>query len=153
MKPSHTTAAMAATMTFLLTSVAGAQDEKTAYTHISDVVIFDGVNERTTEGSVLIEDNLIKEVGANVKAPEGATVIDGGGRFLMPGLIDAHTHLMVTGPTDDVFGWQPEYIALRSGAEAKAQLMRGFTTVRDMGGPLQSLKRAVDEGVIPGPRI
>ena len=45
------------------------------------------------------------------------------------------------------------YINLLAGAEATATLMRGFTTVRDLGGPAFGLKRAIDEGLLPGPRI
>ncbi len=79
MKPMACAAALA--VGALLAPLAMAQDDapKPSYTHITNVNIFDGVNEKTTKGSVLIEDNLIKEVGASIKAPEGATVIDGGG--------------------------------------------------------------------------
>ena len=95
MKTTLTTACVAG---LFLTPFAGAQEEKKAsYTHITNVTIFDGINEKTVKGSVLIENNLIKEVGASVKAPEGATVIDGGGRFLMPGLIESHVHLNLVG--------------------------------------------------------
>jgi imidazolonepropionase-like amidohydrolase len=80
--------------------------------------------------------------------------IEGGGRVLMPGLIDAHWHTMylatspVVGLTSDV-----GYLNLLAAEQAKSTLLRGFTTVRDMGGPAFSLKRAIDEGVLPGPRI
>ena len=72
----------------------------------------------------------------------------------MPGLIDAHWHTMLVRPTptallvDDV-----GYLNLLAGAEATDTLMRGFTTVRDMGGPSFGLKRAIDEGIVAGPRI
>jgi imidazolonepropionase-like amidohydrolase len=81
-------------------------------------------------------------------------VIDGGGRTLMPGLIDAHWHTLLVRPTptglatDDL-----GYTNLAAGVEASDTLMRGFTTVRDMGGPAFGLKRAIDEGLIVGPRI
>ena len=81
----------------LCTSLAVAQNERTApkstYTFIKDVTIFDGVSDKTTEGSVLIENNLIKSVGADIEVPEGATIIDGKKKFLMPGLSDAHAPL------------------------------------------------------------
>ena len=84
--------------------------------------------------------------------PTTRRVIDGGGRTLMPGLIDAHWHAMLVRPTpsrrsDGDVG----YINLLAGAEATATLMRGFTTVRDMGGPAFGLKRAIDEGLVAGP--
>jgi imidazolonepropionase-like amidohydrolase len=72
----------------------------------------------------------------------------------MPGLIDAHWHAMLVRPTpaqllvDDV-----GYMNLVAGAEATDTLMRGFTTVRDVGGPSFGLKRAIDEGIVAGPRI
>jgi imidazolonepropionase-like amidohydrolase len=81
-------------------------------------------------------------------------VIDGGGRVLMPGLIDAHAHLWFetlpwqVGPAAD---WS--YIDIVSGIAAQALLMRGFTAVRDAGGPVFGLKRAIDEGLVAGPRI
>jgi imidazolonepropionase-like amidohydrolase len=72
----------------------------------------------------------------------------------MPGLIDAHVHAMLIRPSpvgaivDDI-----GYTTLAAGAEATDTLMRGFTTVRDTGGPSFSLKRAIDEGIVTGPRI
>ena len=90
------------------------------------------------------------------RATAGATtlLIDGGGRTLMPGLIDMHWHTMLVRPTpvplltDDI-----GYLNLVAGAEATDTLMRGFTTVRDLGGPAFGLKRAIDEGIVVGPRI
>jgi imidazolonepropionase-like amidohydrolase len=72
----------------------------------------------------------------------------------MPGLIDAHWHAMLVRPTPAVvIGSDVGYTTLLAGAEATATLLRGFTTVRDLGGPSFSLKRAIDEGILPGPRI
>ena len=95
----------ACTASLFLTSFSGAQEkEKPSYTHITNVTIFDGLNEKTTKGSVLIENNLIKSVGADVKSPADATVIDGGGRFLMPGLIESHVHLNLVGAFASLIG-------------------------------------------------
>src|SRR5262249_35020029 len=78
----------------------------------------------------------------------------GGGRTLMPGLIDAHWHTMLVRPTPAaLLTGDIGYLNLVAGAEATATLMRGFTTVRDMGGPAFGLKRAIDEGTLAGPRI
>ena len=72
----------------------------------------------------------------------------------MPGLSDMHWHAMLVRPTPAiVLGSDIGYTTLLAGAEATATLMRDFTTVRDMDGPSFSLKRAIDEGVLPGPRI
>ena len=81
-------------------------------------------------------------------------VIDGTGRTLMPGLIDAHAHTMMSDiPLSALLTADLGYITLVQGQAATQQLMRGFTAVRDVGGPSFGLKRAIDEGVIPGPRI
>jgi imidazolonepropionase-like amidohydrolase len=82
------------------------------------------------------------------------TVIAGNGRTLMPGLIDNHWHTMLVRPTPPMLMTSDlGYLTLLAGAEATTTLMRGFTTVRDVGGPSFALKRAIDEGVIAGPRI
>ena len=83
-----------------------------------------------------------------------AITIDGGGRTLMPGLIDVHWHAMLVRPNPvEAMASDIGYLNLLAGAEATATLMRGFTTIRDMGGPVFGLKRAIDEGLLPGPRI
>jgi imidazolonepropionase-like amidohydrolase len=72
----------------------------------------------------------------------------------MPGLIDAHWHAMLVRPTPAaVMAADVGYTNLVAAAEAADTLMRGFTTVRDMGGPCFALKRAIDEGLVAGPRI
>ena len=81
-------------------------------------------------------------------------LIDGGGRTLMPGLIDAHWHAMLaTTPLNELTTIDDGYLNLLAGREAENTLMRGFTTIRDLGGPTFGLKRAIDEGVVVGPRI
>jgi imidazolonepropionase-like amidohydrolase len=72
----------------------------------------------------------------------------------MPGLIDAHVHAMMAAtPMNVLMTSDIGYLNLLAGAEAGRTLMRGFTTVRDLGGPTFGLKRAIDQGVIIGPRI
>ena len=71
----------------------------------------------------------------------------------MPGLIDNHWHAMLIRVTPAESMGDVGYNNLVAGAEATDTLMRGFTTVRDLGGPTFGLKRAIDEGVLPGPRI
>ena len=81
-------------------------------------------------------------------------LIDGMGRTLMPGLIDMHWHAMLVRPTPaTAIVWDIGYGNLVAGAEATDTLLRGFTTVRDLGGPTFGLKRAIDEGIVSGPRI
>ena len=81
-------------------------------------------------------------------------IFDGTGRTLMPGLIDNHWHVMMVRPTPAaLLTGDMGYVSRLAGAEATATLMRGFTTVRDLGGPAFGLKRAIDEGIVAGPRI
>ena len=131
-----------------------AQAQQASAVLFQNVCIFDGKNAALSAPSnVLVRDNKIEKISvAAIKAD--AQVIDGGERVLMPGLIDAHWHAMLVRPTpvaamaDDV-----GYNNLLAAAEATATLMRGFTTIRDMGGPSFGLKRAIDEDLVAGPRI
>lgn len=133
-----------------------AQEDNANVSHvlIQNVKIFDGVNNQLTPGHVLIENNLIKEVGSIESVPPRTKVVDGGGRTLMPGLIDAHVHLTIPEPVEALrnkVDWM--YWGVVSGKEAENMLLRGFTTVRDAGGPAIGLARAIDQGKIPGPRV
>jgi imidazolonepropionase-like amidohydrolase len=138
----------------VLTSEALHRD-KSEKTLITNVYVFDGVNEvRIENANVLIEGNLITAVSADpIDAPD-ATVIDGGGRTLMPGLIDGHAHVMINnnfGPVErDMDLTDISYNAV---IVAERFLMDGFTAVRDMGGPAFGLARAINSGKIVGPRL
>ena len=120
----------------------------------TNVNVFDGINEELlTNQSVLVEGNTIKQIGEDLSAP-GAKVIDGDGRTLMPGLIEGHSHLALSGVTfPEVVSGLPGYQTIQSTVMARDMLMNGVTTTRDMAGEVFSLKRAIDEGLIPGPRI
>jgi imidazolonepropionase-like amidohydrolase len=132
--------------------------EPPALTLFENVRVFDGKTEALSASTnVLVRGNTIEKISKDpipIDGNSSAKVIAGGGRTLMPGLIDAHWHTMLVRPTptallvDDV-----GYLNLMAGAEATDTLMRGFTTVRDMGGPSFGLKRAIDEGIVAGPRI
>ncbi len=118
--------------------------------------LFDGKSGGLREGLVvLVEGDRIKAVaGGNPAAPDGARVVDCGGRVIMPGLIDAHWHsLFAAVPLPRLMTGNVGYIFLAASAEAERTLMRGFTTLRDLGGPVFALKQAIDEGLVPGPRI
>lgn len=123
-----------------------------------NVRVFDGKSaELSSPSNVLIRGNKIERISSKeipIEAETDPVVLDGGGRTLMPGLIDAHWHALLVRPTPaEALAADVGYTNLVAGAEAGDTLMRGFTTVRDMGGPSFGLKRAVDEGVISGPRI
>jgi imidazolonepropionase-like amidohydrolase len=127
-------------------------------TVFQDVHIFDGKGDRLSEPAhVLVRGNKIEKISAQPIPTDrraDTVVVAGGGRTLMPGLIDMHWHTMLVRPTPaQLQTWDVGYANLVAGDEAKGTLLRGFTTVRDLGGPSFGLKRAIDEGVIAGPRI
>lgn len=103
---------------------------------------------------ILVVDRLIREVADRPIKASDATVIDCGGRTLMPGLIDCHVHVVLS----EVFIRQLENVPLtlmtaRAMQAMRSMLDRGFTSVRDTGGADWGLKTAVDEGLIAGPRL
>src|ERR1700733_674286 len=118
--------------------------------------LFDGKSEGLLEGlRVVVDGKRIKAV-ERAEAPLEADIrlIDCGGRVLMPGLIDAHWHAMLAClPLTVLLTADAGYITLIAADEARKTLMRGFTSVRDMAGPTFSLKRAIDDGLVAGPRI
>lgn len=124
-------------------------------TLFENVKVFDGKSDKLTASTfVLVVGNKIEKIGGDIVAPKEATVIDAGGRTLMPGLIDAHWHAMLVRPTPaEALTWDVGYANLVAGAEATDTLLRGFTAIRDVGGPTLGLKRAIDEGLVPGLRI
>lgn len=131
-----------------------AQAQQSPAVLFQNVRIFDGKNGALSPPSnVLIRNNRIERISAAATATD-AQVLNGGGRVLMPGLIDAHWHAMLVRPTPaGALGNDVGYTNLLAAAEATSTLMRGFTTVRDMGGPAFALKRAIDEDLVAGPRI
>jgi imidazolonepropionase-like amidohydrolase len=118
--------------------------------------LLDGKSKALRGGlSLLVEGNRIKSAATgDLTPPEGARVIDCGGRVMMPGLIDAHWHTIFAAlPVPTLLSADIGYIFLAASAEAERTLMRGFTTVRDLGGPSFALKQAIDDGLVTGPRI
>jgi imidazolonepropionase-like amidohydrolase len=125
--------------------------------------MFDGKsNALATPGLVVVTDGKIAAVGGKASVPAGAEVIDLGDSTLLPGFIDAHTHL--TGMYSD--DWKQNTLdglqktvaeqALDVSANARATLMAGFTTVRDVGSHDYldvGLRNAIRDGVLPGPRM
>ena len=108
---------------------------------------------------VLIRGDRIESVGAGLPIPAGARLIDLGGATLLPGLIDLHTHLTSTGVhwEDELLKTTPGQAALHGARNALVTLTAGFTTCRDMGPTWPftdiDLRKAIDEGVVPGPRL
>lgn len=142
---------------FFLLSIShtiSAQEEEKSIILITNVNVWDGISDKTVSSDVLIEDNKFKTIKSKIKAPNGATVIDGQGGTLIPGLIDMHQHLMLWGGTTE---GTYEYDAYGQGARAikmaERLLNMGYTTVRDIGGNSLSIARLVKEGKLEGPRI
>lgn len=132
---------------------ARAQDSEPSQVLFANVNIFNGTDGELIGADVLVEGNLIKEIGQNLQA-SGATIVDGGGRTLMPGLMDAHVHLaLVRRPSEILNQYDWMYVGALANEQAEEMLLRGFTTVRDIGGPTVGLHRAIEEGQIIGPRL
>jgi len=123
-------------------------------TLFTNVNVFDGKSEKLIEkANVLIEGNKIKTISTKKIEAAGATVIDGGGRTLTPGLIDAHVHLIWNTSPAGMFNYPLDYLHALALKEAEATLMRGYTGIRDISGSVLGIKKAIDEGLYPGPRV
>lgn len=122
---------------------------------LTNLRFFDGNTLSLQDGvEILIDGGRIAALPAAGQGPAEAERIDCGGRTVVPGLIDSHWHTtlasvsQLAAMTQDI-----GFMHLMAGKEAGSTLMRGFTTVRDVGGPAFGLKAAVDRGVVTGPRI
>jgi len=137
----------------LLAAITSKQGGKMPTTLFTNVNVFDGENEKLIEtANVLVEGNKIKMVSTKKIEAADATIIDGGGRTLMPGIIGAHEHIMLQLSYSDFYSTDDRYWAIVATQTARTYLMNGWTSIRDIGNSF-SLKRAIDKGVIPGPRI
>lgn len=124
---------------------------------ITDIGIFNGKDNRITTANILIEGNRIKTISTQPIPTDRSAmvqVINGKGYYAMPGLIDAHTHLMFESiPKLKTLTADYAYLTLFAAKAMEQQLLRGFTTVRDLGGGALVLQKAVNDGLYPGPRI
>jgi imidazolonepropionase-like amidohydrolase len=122
---------------------------------IKNVQIFDGVSDRLVAGHVLIDGRRVAAVETSPIAEDSrTTVIDGAGRVLMPGMTDAHVHLVGMANTlPDLMTATQTQIAAATLARAKHTLLRGFTAVREMAGDTVGIKNVIDAEPALGPRI
>lgn len=122
---------------------------------LTNVRVFDGSGGPLREGlTVLVDGDRIKALAPVAETVADAEIVDCGGRVVTPGLIDSHWHATLCAITQmAAMTADVPYIHLLAAREAERTLMRGFTTVRDCGGPSFALRRAIDEGVLCGPRI
>ncbi|EED31108.1 amidohydrolase [gamma proteobacterium NOR5-3] len=146
--------ALVAAVTTLATPVVAQETKAPPQTLITNVSIFDGTSEKLITGKDIVVSG--NKIGSLIPAGSGgsnyAQVIDGKGGYVSPGLIDVHWHMGMGVNEREYFGDQA-YVAIHSAKEAEQQLMRGVTTVRDAAGNVFGLKKAIDTGVTPGPRI
>ena len=143
-------------MALFSASASAAEDKNTPQTLFINCNIFDGVSDTLAANKrVLVEGSLIKTIGdEDLKAANHANIVDCGGRTLMPGLIDGHNHITIpASPAQVANDWHWGYLSAHIGSQAEKMLLRGFTTLRDAGGPAYGIARAIDEGLVAGPRI
>lgn len=150
---------LSAIAVFISFSVKTAAQQKTDDQILfSNVRVFDGNSGQLSEPvNVLIRGNKIQEINSkNISISGNAVRIDGKGKTLMPGLIDVHVHLTFGALSKEEM-MSPDFnmnMAMQKVSQsAEATLMRGFTSVRDAGGPIFPLKTAIDRQQIKGPRI
>lgn len=124
-----------------------------------NVHVFDGSHDSLSSAkNVYIENQQIKKIedhtSVTLNNSAESIVIDGQGKTLMPGLIDAHTHLMLAGlPQQTLLLADQGFINIAAAKTASDMLQRGYTSVRDLGGPVFGLKLAIDKHITKGPRI
>jgi imidazolonepropionase-like amidohydrolase len=123
--------------------------------------VIDGTGRAWDKATVVVRGNRIAAVGSHrdLSVPRGARIIDGRGLALLPGMIDCHVHLCLGSEADVVAAVEqdsPSLTLLKAAQRAKQTIEAGITTVRDVGSrdhSIFSLQRAIDTGILPGPRI
>ncbi|MGH7451250.1 MAG: amidohydrolase family protein, partial [bacterium] len=127
--------------------------------------LIDGKSDAVLSGiTILVKGNRIVEVGKNVKVPAGAQTIDLRNATVLPGLIDAHTHILLRGDItsaeyeEQIYKESIPYRTIRAVAAVQTALMNGITSMRDVEteGAMYAdvdVKKAINNGVIPGPRL
>lgn len=124
---------------------------------LNNVQLFNGKDNKTAIVNVLITGNVISRISSEpipTNKSMMVTIIDGGQRFLMPGMIDAHWHsFMCANTMMDMMTGEQSFLFIRAAKESERTLLRGFTSIRDLAGPVFGIKRAIDQGIQPGPRI
>ncbi len=125
---------------------------------IKGVRVFDGASTELSQPvNVLIEGNIIKQIRSdNIQTKQDALIINGNGKTLIPGLIDVHVHLVFGSMTmEDLMrpDLSEEFVIKKASETAEKMLLRGFTAVRDVGGPIFPLKALIDAGKVNGPRV
>lgn len=116
--------------------------------------VLDVVTGEYAEADIRIDGGVITELGPNLSAPDSAQILNTAGKYVLPGLIDAHVHVCAaTADLGDLTTWSPSYVALHASRLMSDMLSRGFTTVRDCAGADFGLHDAQAEGLLRGPRL
>jgi imidazolonepropionase-like amidohydrolase len=149
------TTLLASTAVAVSAALAAQAEDAPRQVLFTNVNVFDGVIDGLMENaSVLVEGNLIKAISTDPTSAEGAYVVDGEGRTLMPGMIDMHSHLCLR---DGMLTFRDNYDQMTAGANTAHVLLeyldQGFTTARDAGCNVLSIAKSVNNGMFPGPRI
>ncbi|HAY33223.1 MAG TPA: amidohydrolase family protein [Ignavibacteria bacterium] len=145
-------------LSFILSlGISFSEDKPSKSVIFKNVNIFDGKsNQLLLNKNVLIEDNKIVSISNDQILNASATVLNAEGKTLMPGMIDVHVHLIFGSMTMEEMlspDLTPEKVIEKASVQSEKMLMRGFTAVRDVGGPVFLLKKYIDQDKIPGPRI
>ncbi len=150
-----TIACLSLAAVFCVVASAQAEDEAPPQILITNVNVWDGTSEGLQSGlNVLITGNLIDSISKSKSSVSGATVVDGGGRTLMPGLIDMHSHLcMQEGMAEGRTAFDQMAMGAMTAHVLLDYLDQGFTTARDAGCNILGTAKAVNMGRLPGPRI
>jgi len=157
MKPSHkllaSILALSVSAVAFSPSLFAAKKDAPTQILITNVDVWDGTSSKLkTKTDVLIEGTKIKKVAKDIKA-KGANVIDGKGYTVTPGLIDMHQHLTLNGGTAAGEKWDAYVQGAHASRAAEYLLRSGFTTIRDIAGNTIGLKKAINENILPGPRM
>lgn len=120
---------------------------------ITDARIVDVVAGKVLDGqAVVVEGGLVRDILAESALGEGMRRVPLGGRHIMPGLLDAHTHVFIS-QFNDGGDMLPSEMTARAGRQLSEMIDRGFTTVRDAGGADAGHRTAVEKGLFKGPRL
>ena len=149
------------TLLFMLLSfnLTQAQENKNTGVIFENVRIFDGSSEKLSEPTnVLVVGNVITQITSQpiTRTDIKVSKINGNGYTMMPGLIDNHVHILMSSSSQaDLIDPRIsiEILQQRATDEAKNILLRGFTSVRDLGGPMLTSQKLIDAGTLPGPRV
>ena len=143
--------ALVVTMALPQSKAAEQKTEAPPQVLITNVHFWDGTSDIVKKADVLVEGNKIKRIG-NIDAPK-AVKINGQGGTVTPGLIDMHQHLMLNGGTAAGNNWDAYVQGAHASRAAEYLLRNGFTTIRDIAGNSIGIKRAINKGILPGPRV